>query len=219
MGFAIKTNFDEIGAEIGSYLTAEMKRGNAASLAAMNWAARETKSRWKTQIKGSGLGSRLSNTVKSNAYQNPAKPSVGAWALVWSKAPKITAAHEEGALIRSQSGTWLAIPTAAAGKGARGRKMTVRDWEKRTGRQLRFVYRKGRTALLIDEGRAAPGNVMVSRRARGGNRLGAPRTFRNRSIVIFTLVPQVKLKKKLDLIGASERVASELPARIAALWK
>ncbi len=219
MGFAVKTNLEEVGTEIGNYLTAEMKRGNAASLTAMKWAARETKSRWRAQITGVKLGNRLANTVKSNAYQNPAKPSVGAWALVWSKAPKITAAHEEGALIRSKSGSWLAIPTAAAGKGTGGRKMTVPEWEKRNGRQLRFVYRKGRTALLIDEGRKAPGNVMVSRRARGGNKLVEPRTFRNRSIVIFTLVPQAKLKKKLDLIGSADRIAAELPGRIAALWR
>jgi hypothetical protein len=32
-------------------------------------------------------------------------------------------------------------------------------------------------------------------------------------------VPQVKLKKKLDLFGAADKVAASLPARIAALWK
>lgn len=219
MPFTVSTNSAAVAAELQKHFADEFKRGNAASLAAMRQAATETKTQWREQIRGADLGNRLSNTVRSQAYQNETKPSVGAWALVWSKAPKITAAHERGVLIRSADGFWLAIPTDAAGRGVGGGKVTPAQWEKRNGRVLRFVYRKGRTALLIDEGRKAPGNVMVSRRSKGGNRLAAPRTFRNLSVVMFVLVPQVKLKKKLDLFGAADRVANSLPARIAALWK
>jgi len=219
MPMRVSINSAAIAAELERHMAEQFKRGNAASLAAMRQASAETKVQWRGQIRSAGLGVRLSNTVRSQAYQNAAKPSVGAWALVWSKAPKITAAHEQGALIRSAAGFWLAIPTDAAGRGTGGGKVTPAQWEKRNGRQLRFVYRRGRTALLIDEGRKAPGNVMVSRQARGGARLAAPRTFRNRSVVMFVLVPQVKLKKKLDLFGAADQVANSLPARIAALWK
>jgi hypothetical protein len=219
MGFTVKTNLKEVGAEIGDHLDKEVRRGKVATLAAMRWAAQMTKDRWRSQIRGVGLGNRLGNTIRGNAYQNAARPSPGAWAMVYSKAPKLIAVHESGATIRSANGFWLAIPTKAAGRGAGGRKITPADWEKRNGRLLRFVYRSGRSALLIDEGRKAPGNVMVLRRTKGGSRLAEPRTFKNRSVVMFTLVPQVRLKKRLDLFGAAERVAGELPARIAALWK
>lgn len=215
----ITTNLAEVGDDIGDYLDAEIRKGKKATLAAMRWAARETKDRWRTQVKGAGFGNRLGNTIRSDAYQNTARPSPGAWAMVWTKAPKLIAVFESGASIRSPNGFWLAIPTPAAGRGTGNGKITPAQWEKRNGRLLRFVYRRGRTALLIDEGRKAPGNVMVTRRGRGGNRLAAPRTFRNRSVVMFTLVPQVRLKKRLDLIGAAERVNNDLPARIAALWK
>lgn len=219
MALVIRSNSAALAADIEKHMADEVKRGNVASLAAMKWAADQTKADWRSQVRGAGLGNRLSNAIRGQAYQNATKPSVGAWALVWSKAPKITAAHEQGALIRSASGFWLAIPTAAAGRGTGGGKVTPAQWEKRNGRQLRFIYRKGKTALLIDEGRAAPGNVMVRRRSRGGDRLAAPRTFKNRSVIMFVLVPQVKLKKKLDLFGAAEQVSAALPSRIAALWK
>lgn len=219
MAFVIRSTSTALAVELDKHMTDEFKRGNVASLSAMKWAADQTKGEWRGQVRGAGLGNRLSNAIRAQAYQNAAKPSIGAWALVWSKAPKITAAHEQGALIKSTNGFWLAIPTAAAGRGTGNGKITPSDWERRNGRVLRFVYRKGRTGLLIDEGRAAPGNVMVRRRSRGGDRLAAPRTFRNRSIVMFVLVPQAKLKKKLDLFGAADKVSAALPARIAALWK
>jgi len=200
--------------EIGKFFDKELRQGKVATLAAMQWAAKETKDNWRAQIVGAGLGNRLSKTVRSDAYQNPAKPSPGAWALVWSKAPKLTAVHESGATIRSANGFWLAIPTKAAGRGTGSRKMTPPEWEKKNGRQLRFIFGKGVPSVLIDEGRKAPGNVMVSR----GGKLAAPRT-RKKPVVMFVLVAQVRLKKRLDLLIQAERVASGLPARIAALWK
>jgi ABC-type lipoprotein export system ATPase subunit len=42
---------------------------------------------------------------------------------------------------------------------------------------------------------------------------------RKKPVVMFVLVAQARLKKRLDLLIQAERVASGLPARIAALWK
>lgn len=220
MALLMSSNAKDIAAQFRKLAEDEFRRGNAAALSTMRQASTETKQDWRAQITGAGLGNRLANTARSNAYQNEAKPSIGAWSLVWSKAPKITAAHEQGALIRSRDGFWLAIPTDAAGPRAKGgAKITPEGWEKRNGRVLRFVYRKGRTALLVDTGKKAPGNVMVSRRARsGGNKLSEPRTFVNRSVAVFVLVPQAKLRKKYDLIAAADRIAATLPGRLAAAW-
>ena len=45
--------------------------------------------------------------------------SAEAAAYVWSRAPKIVDAFDRGVVIRSGSGLFLAIPTAAAGKNGR----------------------------------------------------------------------------------------------------
>lgn len=196
----------------------EAEAGKRAVSAAMRGAAGTLKAAWRSQVTLAGLGSRLSKAVRSDAYPK-GKNSLNAAAMVWTKAPQIISAHNDGAVIRSKSGMWLAIPTAAAGRGPSGKRITVAQWEQKTGRQLAFVYRRGRTALLVDTGKAAPGNVMVKRRRRGGSVLTAPSTFRNRSVVIFTLVPQVRLKKRMDLEAAAQKVAAGVPAAIVANWR
>lgn len=212
MAFTIRASADA-AAQFEQDMAEEYLRGEKAVSLAMAGAQADLKAAWRGQIRGAGLGSRLANAVRGEAYPK-GQPSMNAAALVWSNAPKITAAHEAGPLITSRNGFWLAIPTAAAGKGRRGR-ITPGEWESRTGRRLRFIYRRGRTALLVDTGQVLSGARTVgrdgfSRKARG---------FKNRSVVIFTLVPQVKLRKRLDLMGAADQVGAGLPARIVANWR
>lgn len=196
----------------------EVAAGKRAVTLAMKGAAGTLKTAWRNQVTLAGLGSRLAKVIRSDSYPH-GQPSLNAAAMVWAKAPHIISAHNDGAVIHAESGLWLAIPTAAAGRGAGGRRITPAQWEAKTGRQLAFIYRRGRSALLVDVGKAAPGNVMVTRRGRGGSRLAAPSTFKNRSVPMFVLVPQVRLRKRMDLAAAAERVAGSVPSAIVANWR
>lgn len=212
MTFGLKVRID---GDLNAMMKAEHSAGERAVTTAIRGAAVSLKTAWRGQITGAGLGSRLANAVRSDAYPK-SQPSLNAAAMIWSKAPKITAAHEQGALIRSKDGYWLAIPTKAAGKGARGKKITPIEWEQRTGRALRFVYWGGRIAKLVDDG-------TVQHRRLGDdlswtNKKAGKRT-RRLSKLIFILVPQARLRKKLDLFGAAERVGAGLPATIVANWR
>ncbi|MCU0909800.1 MAG: DUF6441 family protein [Rhodobacteraceae bacterium] len=195
-------------------MAAETLRGEIAVTRAMTSAGRAVQRAWRDQVRGAGLGARLANSVRQRVY--PAgEPSMKAAALIWTKAPKIIGAFDRGALIRSSNGFWLAIPTAAAGRGGRGR-ITPGQWENRTGRRLRFVYRKGRSALLVDDGnRRIEGGSL--RRGQFGPR--APRAFRNRTVPIFVLVRQVRLPKKLSLDAATARGAAGISGLIVAGWR
>jgi hypothetical protein len=199
-------------------MAGEYLAGERAVTAAMRIAAATLKSGWRAQVTGAGLGSRLANTVRSEAYPK-GTDSMNAAAMVWTKAPKLIGAFDTGPLIRSKDGFWLAIPTKAAGMGSRGRKITPNEWEQRTGRNLQFIYRRGRTALLIDNGtarfrgRSDPVSMVESGRAR---RFGSRK---RQSVVIFTLVPQVKLEKKLDLDRETPRVLGAIEASIVSNWK
>lgn len=173
---------------------------------------------WRSQVVGSGLGQRLSNTVRLRVFPE-SQPSLGAASLVWTKAPAIIAAFERGALIRGVRGLWLAIPLPAAGRtGLGGKKVTPLGWERRTGMRLRFVYRRGQPSLLVaDDARlsAVTGQAAAIRRPRrrDGILTGAA------TVPVFLLVPQVKLPKKLDVAGLAGEAAVRLPGAIVSRWR
>ena len=192
----------------------ELAAGERAVSTAVASAGAGIKQDWRGQILSANLGGRLANTVRQDLYPKH-KFSLNAAGMIYTKAPKIISAFERGAVIRSPSGFWLAIPTKAAPRGARGAKITPAEWERRTGRRLRFVFRRGRAGLLIDDGTVLRGARVMgrdgfSREARG---------FSNRSVVIFTLVPQAKLPKKLNLFSGVEAAAGRIPGLIAGGWK
>ena len=179
----------------------------------------EVQSDWRGQIAGAGLGSRLQRTIRKRVYPE-GRNSLRAAALVWSNAGKIVDAFERGVTIRSENGFYLAIPLPAAGKQVGGKRITPGLWERKTGRRLQFVFRKGKPPLLVDTGTKAIGNVMVKKRQRrGGLALSEPTTFKNRTIPIFVLKSSVKLPKKLSLMNTANAAQARLPGLIVANWQ
>ncbi len=199
----------DIAPDLAAIMAAEIKAGERAVTAATREAGSNLKTAWRGQITGAGFGQRLSRTIRSEQYPK-GKTSLSAAALVWSKAPVIISAHDTGPLIRSRDGFWLAIPTPAAGKSARGGRITPADWERRSGLRLRFVYRRTGPSLLVAEGRLNNrGRAVASRSKTGRGRTTVP---------IFLLVPQVKLPKRLNLARDAERAHDALPGMVVANW-
>lgn len=199
----------DIDPDIVSMMHAEIAAGERAVSAAIREAGTGLKTAWRGQITGAGLGRRLANSIRSQSYPK-AGESLNAAALVWSKAPVIVGAHNSSPLIRSKNGFWLAIPTPAAGKSARGGRITPGEWERRSGLRLRFVYRRRGPSLLVAEGRLNARGRAVASRSRTGRGVT--------TVPIFLLVPQVKLPKRLDLDRDAERAHDSVPGLIVANW-
>ena len=202
----LKLNIDP---DIIAMMQAEIVAGEKAVSAALREAGSSVKTAWRGQIAQAGLGQRLGRTIRSEAYPK-GQPSLNAAALVWSNAPVIVGAHDAGPLIRSKSGLWLAIPTAAAGKSVRGGRITPGEWERRRGLRLRFVYRRRGPSLLVADGRLNSRGLGVASRSKTGRGKA--------TVPIFLLVPQVKLAKRLDLARDAERAIDGVPGRIVAEW-
>ena len=88
-------------------------------------AGRGLRTELRRQVGSTGLGQRLANSWRDRHYPNQ---RLDAASLVYTKAPQIIRAFDEGAVIRSRRGRFLAIPTEnAPGRGrmacgsARGR--------------------------------------------------------------------------------------------------
>jgi len=200
----------DINPDIAAMMQAEFLAGERAVTAAMRQAGSDLKADWRGQITSAGLGQRLARSIHNKTYPERGE-SLDAAAFIWSKAPKIIHAHDKGVLIRSKNGFYLAIPTEAAGKGRGGARLTPGEWEQRRGMRLRFIYRRGGPSLLVTEKARinTRGTAVASRSKTGRGQVTAP---------IFLLVPQVKLRKRLDLARDAEKVAGAVPRLIVEKW-
>lgn len=187
----------------------EVRAGERAATQSVRAETGELKQKWRGQITRAKLGRRLANTVRSIVYPQ-STDSWDAAGLIWSNAPKIIGSFDQGVTIRSREGFFLAIPTEAAGKSIGGGRITPREWEQRRGVPLQFVFRRTGPSLLVAEGRlTSKGRAVESRSKTGRGRATIP---------IFILMPQVSLRKRLDLTRDAMAAQAGLPGRLAKSW-
>lgn len=192
---------------------------------------------WRGQVRASGLGARLANAVRSNVYPNGTE-SIRAASLVYAQpnqglgasAAEVLDAHDRGALIRSERGFWLAVPIAPDVQKMRARdlsgrgnyRITPSGWELKTGRRLELVPRPGRHPLLVDTGiplARRPGDTLDWQSSRYKKWVAGGRKRSRIWKPIFVLVPQTKLRKKMDLDRASDAWGDRLPGAILENWR
>ncbi len=213
MRFSVKT--DDIRKALSGAETQIAK----AVTAGMRDASVGLKGDLRDDVTGAGLGQRLANTWRGKAYPESGE-SMEAAAFVWSKAPKLIDAYDRGATIRSNRGFFLAIPTEYAGRGIGREKVTPGSWERRTGIRLKFIYRRGAPSLLVAEQRARTGKG--AQRASSRFARPSPAALKSgrglTSVVVFILVPQVRVKKRLDINRIAQAWADRVPSLVASHW-
>jgi hypothetical protein len=177
-------------------------------------AGRGLKAELRGKVANAGLGQRLANSWRDKHYPNQ---KLDAASPVYTKVPQIIRAFDEGAVIRSRRGRFLAIPTEnAPRKGTDGRGIRPSTFPEHRFGPLRFVPRPSGPPLLVVD------RLQASFSRNGGELRGFRRaTDRARrsgqgltTVVMFLLVPQVKLRKRLDVARAAERWSAQLPALI-----
>jgi Family of unknown function (DUF6441) len=177
-------------------------------------AGRSLKTELRRQVTSAGLGQRLANSWRDKHYPNQ---RLDAASLVYTRAPQIIRAFDEGVVIRSRRGRFLAIPTEdAPKKGTDGRRISPSTFPEHRFGPLRFVPRASGPSLLVVDGLRASfsrksGELRGFRRAtERARRSGQGLT----TVVMFLLVPQVKLGKRLDVARAAEHWSAQLPVLI-----
>ena len=182
-------------------------------------AAVELQSELRRQASGAGLGRGVANAWRVDFYPQPSRIRA---ALVWTKAPKIIRAFDADTVIVPKAGRYLAIPTenVPARRGFRGagrRKMGPREVEAHFGQKLALVPSLAQpgTLLLVMEGVRARSGRGVRRATRGRMRQGrAVRRF-----VMFVLVRQARLARRLDVRGAAARAGARLQTHLAGAFE
>lgn len=235
MRIGITRDFD-----LEALMSQDVARAEKAVTKGLDRAGKGLQRAWRAQVR-TALGYRIAGAIRARTYPER-DVSINAATLVYApsgrregqayragdrsaSASDVIMSHDRGAVIRSERGLYLAIPLGPAagmrgadstGRGDRSR-ITPGGWERRTGRRLRFVYRRGQPSLLVDDGTVAPGNVMLWRNGRRGGYRN-PRGFKNRTVPVFLLVPQVKLRKKTDLQRETVRWHAAAPGLILSHW-
>ena len=150
------------------------------------------KSSLREQVRAAGMSSRMANTWRSVVYPK-GKNSIRAAGSVYSNAEKIMLGFEYASVIRSHDGLWLAIPTDAIPKKARGQRMTPGLYERIKVARLQFVYRRHNCSLLVH-------------------------TKKKKTVIAFILVPQVKMPKLINFASESEHWQNMVPSLILQNW-
>ena len=205
-----------IQGDLERHMKAEVKAAGSAVVAGTQRAADGLKYEMRAQVTSAGLGRRLANSWRGKTYENKKLDAAG---RVWTKAPTIMRAFDEGVTIKSQKGFWLAIPTPAAPRrGIGGKRISPSTFPEHRFGPLRFVYRgAGKPSLLVVDGL----------RTRGGKRGGFSKAGKRAqatgrgltTVVMFIMVPQVRLRKRLDFAGAGRHWQRRLPQLIANAWQ
>jgi hypothetical protein len=195
-------------------MQAELRNIERAVTTGTRDAGRGLKTELRRQVGSAGLGQRLANSWRDRHYPNQ---KLDAASLVYTKAPQVIRAFDEGAVVRSKRGRFLAIPTEnAPRKGTDGKRVSPSNFPEHRFGALRFVPRSYGPSLLVVDGL----------RASFSRKTGELRGFRRASdrarssgqglttVVMFLLVPQVKLSKRLDVARAAEHWSAQLPALI-----
>ena len=113
-------------------------------------AGRGLRTELRRQVTSAGLGQRLANSWRDKHYPNQ---KLDAASLVYTKAPQIIRAFDEGAVIRSRRGRFLAIPTEnAPRKGTDGKRISPSTFPEHRFGPLRFVPRPSGPSLLVVDG-------------------------------------------------------------------
>ena len=204
-----------ITGNLKEYMKQEIAAAETAVTAGVKEVTSSVKADLRAQVMSAGLGEKVANAWRANFY--PSGKSIDAAGFLFTKAPTIIAAFNYGAVIKSNKGFFLAIPTPAAPKrGTDGKRINPSHFPGSALGKLRFVYRPGKISLLVvDDLRARTGK-------RGGfGRASESALAKGRGIttvVMFLLVPQVTMKKKLDIDAVADKWKDALADRILANW-
>lgn len=215
--FSIKT---AIVGDIDKIIEEDLEIAGKAITFGVADTAEDSKQRWRDQVTGAGLGRGLSKSIRVKRYPSKST-SMSAAALIYSNSAKIIRAFDEGAIIRPRDQKFLAIPTEnAPRRGIGGKRISPASFPEGRYGPLKFVVTSRGQALLIVDNVRITRTGRVSRQVKGGSYTKTGRLKKGiTSVVMFVLVPQSRLPKRLNKKSVEDFAARQLPLNILKRWR
>jgi hypothetical protein len=202
------------GDKFKAWVEGNVEIAAAATQAGVGAGTEGLKTDLRNRIHEAGLGEKLPNAVRSQVYPGGGRTSLKAAGWIYTKGKRtleILEAYANGATIRAKGGRYLAIPTPAAGKAGGSARMTPAAWRYLRGTPLRLVAPRGKPYLLLVT------RLRQSKGKRGGYRNPSPAALKRKDfdwVVVFILVKQVEVRRRLNVDGLGEFWAGQVPALI-----
>lgn len=187
-------------------LEAEERRLGVALAGAASRAGEVLKERWRGAVRAAGLGEAVARAIRADTYPAAFKVrgravTLNPATLVYSKTPHILLGHA-GETIGPAGARYLAIPTefTPLTRGGRGRRgpMPLAEFLSTFGqRSLARIPLDGDRVALV--ARTGFGRSRSTTRTRGlGRRLGGRSRRGEEQLLMYVLVRQVRLRRRLD---------------------
>src|ERR1700674_4654011 len=189
---------------ISAYAAERTANAQRSARQAVDEFAKKVQAALRADTLAGGLGTGVANAWRIIAYGGAMSNHPAA--LVYSKAPKIIAAFGEGVTIASAKGLWLAIPTDNCPRRG-NRRMIPAEVEASWNQDLVFIpgARPDVELAGIDEKLKS---AIGAWRA-GGSRGAAPVAHHANLAIMFVMLRQVHLRKRLDWPALFERFTAE----------
>lgn len=203
-----------ITGDLHKFVQGQVKAAETAVTEGVRKVTNEIRDDLRNQVVSAGLGVPMSRTWKATVYPKGRK-SIKAAGLIYPDMPKVIRAFANGETIRIKRGTFLAVPAPAAPKkGVGGKRISPSNFPEHSLGKLRFVYRPRGVSLLVVENMRSSKAGKFRKAPDSALRSGRGLT----TVVMFYLVPQVRLRKRLDVKSVADRHTPDLPQAILDAW-
>lgn len=206
----------EISGDLRAILDQETDGVADAVRSGVSRASARTQEELRSQVRSAGLGQGLANAWRLQIYPT-GKRSIHPAGLVYSKSTVLHLAFSEGTTITAHRARFLAIPTPIAVGMGFGRTGTSRKGggipggQSRRAAQVReAISRLGEKNIRVFQSRRGRWLMMYQPPAPRGSRA------KPKGIILFILVPQVRLAPRLDLHAAEVHAQNYLDSEVTA---
>jgi hypothetical protein len=226
----------DIGDNLSAILDEELSAMSRALRGAVDRTATALQADLRAQVHAAGLGAGLANAWRREVYPRAGRRSLRPAALVYSKATALHEAFDQGPVILPRRGAFLLIPSEAAlrlgvtsttvsRKGgpipgnARRRLSSLEAAADRLG--VPVITAMPQCRQSAPRGRGADrdrGFILLAPTRRSRSNLVALYFARRdaRPVLLFTLVRQTRVPRRLDIARAAAAAETALPSAIAA---
>ena len=228
----------DIGNNLAAILDSEVTTLSRALRGAVERSAAALQADLRGQVTAAGLGPGLAKAWQRETYPRGGRRTLRPAALVYSKATALHEAFDDGPLILPRRGAFLLVPSPAAERlgvtttttsrkggpipgGARRRLSSFDAAADKLG--VPIVTAMPAQARHAGRGRGPAGHatdrafILLAPARRSGNLVALYYARRDaRPVLLFTLVRQTRLPKRLDIAAAAERAETAFASAVAA---